>query len=178
MLRHLVRSMATKTVPPLRKYPVPVPSTPLALAAVGGELSAIEAADLATLDAQDDTGNTPLIWASDAGRIDVVKAIVAKGGDVNKAGFIGNTALARAARQGHTEIARTLLSAPGCTCQDVCNSKSQYPLHFAAFKQHADTVRVMLELGCSSLVVDRKGRTPAEDTSSAEVRDMIVAARQ
>jgi ankyrin repeat protein len=54
----------------------------------------------------------------------------------------------------------------------------QYPLHFAAFKKHPQVVRVMLESGkCSTTVVDRKGRTPAEDTSLEEIRQMILEYR-
>ena len=128
MLPRLVRNMSKAAADGylgLGKFPIPVPTTPLAVAAANGELALIAAADLGMLNAQDDTKNTPLIWAADAGKLSVVEAMVARGVDVNTAGFIGNTALARAARQGHTEVARALLTAPNCTCHDTCNSKSQ-----------------------------------------------------
>ncbi len=61
----------------------------------------------------------------------------------------------------------------------ICNEKLQYPLHFAAFKKHADVVKVLLESGkCDTLVKDRKDRTPAEDTSVEETRNVILSHRE
>lgn len=62
--------------------------------------------------------------------------------------------------------------------QNVCNDKMQYPLHFAAFKKHPETVRAMLDGGVDTTVLDRKGRTPAEDTSDPAIRAMILEARR
>ena len=51
-------------------------------------------------------------------------------------------------------------------------------MHFAAYKQHKDVIAVMLEMGVDTMVVDRKGRTPAEDTKSEEIREMIINSRK
>ena len=61
---------------------------------------------------------------------------------------------------------------------DLPNVKLQYPLHFAAFKHKPEAVRVLLQHGASPLSLDRKGRTPAEDTSDGAIRDAIRAAQQ
>ena len=53
----------------------------------------------------------------------------------------------------------------------------QYPLHFAAFKKHPDAVSILMKYGANTLVLDRKGRTPAEDTSDEAIRDAIVKVR-
>lgn len=61
---------------------------------------------------------------------------------------------------------------------DIPNDKMQYPLHFAAFKKQANAVKVLLEFGANTMVLDRKGRTPAEDTSDEEIRNVILNARE
>ena len=54
----------------------------------------------------------------------------------------------------------------------------QYPLHFAAFKKHPNIVKLLLDSKkCDSMVLDRKGRTPAEDTSDENIRLMIINSR-
>ena len=49
----------------------------------------------------------------------------------------------------------------------------QTPLHFAAFKRHEDAARVLLEAGANPRALDRKGRTPDQDTDVAAIRDLI-----
>jgi len=61
---------------------------------------------------------------------------------------------------------------------NVCNDKQQFPLHFAAFQRHRVCVKVMLDHGADTTVVDRKGRTPAEDTKDECIREAILAARR
>ena len=61
---------------------------------------------------------------------------------------------------------------------NICNEKMQYPLHFAAFKKHPEMVQLLLQSGkCDTMVKDRKGRTPAEDTSVDEIRNTILQYR-
>jgi ankyrin repeat protein len=61
---------------------------------------------------------------------------------------------------------------------NIANEKMQYPLHFAAFKKHQDVVKVLLQSKkCDTMVIDRKGRTPAEDTSDEAIRSLILEAR-
>jgi ankyrin repeat protein len=56
---------------------------------------------------------------------------------------------------------------------EICNYKQQSPLHFAAFKHKLEAVNVLLNFGASPLVLDRKGRTPADDTDDEEIRTII-----
>lgn len=69
-----------------------------------------------------------------------------------------------------------LLLAAGAS-PNVPNAKLQFPLHFAAYKQHPACVAALLAAGASPLVLDRKGRTPCEDTSDVAIRDVLLAAR-
>jgi len=124
--------------------------------------------------------NTPLIWAADNGNLDVVQYLV----DVlikstsswsseflNHRGYLDSTAVCRAARRGHTNVLKIL--ATGGSDLDIPNLKMQYPLHFAAFKQHLDCVEMLLKYGANPLVLDRKGRTPSQDTSDDAIRSRL-----
>jgi len=171
----------------LKKFPVPSPETAAAIAASTGDLNTLHLPDVTpTLSEKDGFSNTPLIWASDKGQVDALKYIleqtpVEDKSDhalVNTRGYLGNTALARACRGGHIACVKLLLERSDAN-PDICNEKMQYPLHFAAFKKHPEIVRVMLDSGkCSTLLKDRKGRTPAEDTSMQEIKDMILEHRE
>jgi len=175
----------------LKKFPVPTPSTPASIAACEGDIPALSTAS-SLWDQDEGSGNVPLIWAADRGQSEALKLILTSASeaaewrqegskdpcDVNHKGYLGNTALSRAARGGHEECVALLLAAKGID-PNICNDKMQYPLHFAAFKKHPKVVRAMLDSGlCDTMVKDRKGRTPAEDTSSEEIRSMILEHRK
>ena len=167
----------------LKKYEIPVPFTEAALAAYNGDTSLLSSLPSANLLAVDETGNTPLIWCADKGHKDALRLIleaVAKKdpSSVNTRGYLGNTALSRAARGGHVECVIALLRMSDIN-PNIANDKMQYPLHFAAFKRKPEVVRVLLDSKmCDSTVVDRKGRTPAEDTSDDSIRNMIIESRR
>ena len=54
----------------------------------------------------------------------------------------------------------------------------QYPMHFAAFKLQPQALEVLLKHKASPFVLDRKGRTPAEDTSDEAIRATIMQVQQ
>jgi HAD superfamily hydrolase (TIGR01549 family) len=163
----------------LKKYSVPKPSSPVTRAAVEGELSVLQSTTAKDLWVADDTGNNALIWAADAGQVASVEYLLKqlvnddKGG-INARGFLGATALCRAARLGHVHILKLLVQAGAD--MDIPNDKLQYPLHFAAFKQNEKAVEFLLESGANTLSLDRKGRVPAEDTKCEKIRELILAA--
>jgi ankyrin repeat protein len=167
----------------LKKYVVPLPTTQAALAAFNGDHSLLSSLPATNLLAIDETGNTPLIWSADQGHIDTLNLILEAVAEVdpssvNTRGYLGNTALSRAARSGHVDCVIALLKIPEIN-PNISNDKMQYPLHFAAFKRKPDVVKVLLEhKACDSTVVDRKGRTPAEDTSDDGIRNMILESRR
>lgn len=186
---------------PLLKYDTPIVSTNLVAhqAAADGNVKLLEE-QLAKMEDDEsklqilweacpETGNTPLIWAANAGHANVVQFLLShlptdqqkKEECLNIRGYLGATALSRAACRGHTECLQLLAAAAvpsRISCLDIPNDKMQYPLHFAAFKQHLDCVHILLEHGANPFVLDRKGRTPSLDTSNAEIRQVLEQAMQ
>jgi len=161
----------------LRKHEEPKPQTDACRAATQGDFAALEAMSKEELEMADATGNTPLIWAADAGQTKVVEFLMASGVGLNTRGYLGNTAVSRACRRGHDTVLKALLTAEGRVDLDEPNDKMQSPLHFAAFKLNPEAVKLMLSAGASTTSLDRKGRTPAEDTSDESIREMILQAR-
>jgi HAD superfamily hydrolase (TIGR01549 family) len=161
------------------KQPTPVPADGAASAAASGDVGALAAMPTDALLAPDGSGNTPLVWAANAGRADAVRLLLDAGADPNACGYLGATALSRACRWGHAHVISLLLGrAAGPADPEVPNDQWQYPLHFAAFKRQPEAVRLLLAHGASTTVTDRKGRTPDRDTSDEAIRAAIVAARE
>ncbi len=163
-------------------YDPPAPSTDAAIAAVANDTNALAALHAAgRLLEPCASGNTPLIWAADAGALDAVRFLLTVDGiDANQKGYLGATAVNRAARRGCANVLQALVDSPLVTAAslDAPNDKLQFPLHFAAFKRNPEAVDVLLAAGASPNVVDRKGRRPDEDTDVVEIQQRIRAARE
>jgi len=185
---------------PLHGSPPPTPESILCKAVVNGDAVTVRAMlEKMSLDeitnAEEESKNTALIWAAEVGNSELasllVETVVAKLSDqeddkieerllsfVNHRGFLGATALNRAARRGHTHVVESFLSskeskAARCFDLDVPNDKLQHPLHFAAFKKHPETLEFLLRCGANPWVLDRKGRTPVEDTSCEACKSLL-----
>ncbi|CAJ1957833.1 unnamed protein product [Cylindrotheca closterium] len=163
----------------LEKYPRPEPSTDLTKAAANGDMDTIRElakSDGFDINAVDESKNTALIWATENNQSEVVEWILSTFADVvakDHKGYLGATAITRASRLGHCYILKALIKAGAD--MDTPNDKLQYPLHFAAFKEKKDAVTILLESGANPRSLDRKGRTPAQDTKNETIRDMILA---
>ena len=165
------------------------PATAASVAARDGDVAALRSCAAAELTAPDPGaptsswdkgGNTPLIWAADAGRLNAVRHLLSVpevAASVNARGYLGATAVCRASRWGHAGVVRLLAGLPGADL-GLPNDKGQCPLHFAAFKRMPGAVEALLEAGACTYVLDRKGRTPAEDTSDDRIRARILQVRR
>mmetsp|Transcript_45411 Transcript_45411/g.106203 ORF Transcript_45411/g.106203 Transcript_45411/m.106203 type:complete len:406 (-) Transcript_45411:201-1418(-) len=157
------------------KSPKPEPAEGVFSAAARGDVNALRALSPDALLSTDAFGNTPLIWAANEGQQDAVRFLLESKADVDVSGYLGATALSRAARSGHAGVVQLLLEKKACP--EIPNDRWQYPLHFAAYKKQASAVELLLAHGASTTVTDRKGRTPAEDTSDAQIRNAILVER-
>mmetsp|Transcript_33151 Transcript_33151/g.78329 ORF Transcript_33151/g.78329 Transcript_33151/m.78329 type:complete len:479 (+) Transcript_33151:41-1477(+) len=184
---------------PLHGSPPPTPQSELSRAVVDGDVATARSLlDNLSLDevtrADEENKNTALIWAAEVGNSELasllVETVVRKLNDlgsdksderlvsfVNQRGFLGATALNRAARRGHKHVMESLLSnqreAANCFDLDIPNAKLQHSLHFAAFKKHPEALEFLLQCGANPWVLDRKGRTPFEDTSCETCKSLL-----
>ncbi|XP_076292303.1 SAM_USH1G_HARP domain-containing protein Sans isoform X2 [Lasioglossum baleicum] len=78
-------------------------------AARDGALDILKEATKKDCNARDDGGMTPTLWAAFEGHIDVLRLLVAKGGDPDKTDYFGNTALHLAAARGHEYCVKFLV---------------------------------------------------------------------
>lgn len=99
-----------------------------------------------------------------------VKALLAKGVDINSRFRYGTTALWHAADRGHMEVVQLLLAGGA----DI-NAKDDFigtPLVLASFKGHAEIVKVLLDKGAAGL---DPALAFAVGTGQAEVVRLILA---
>ena len=155
------------------RYDTPQPTTEAARAACAGDVTALRALHASGSLETDACGNTPLIWAAERGQFEATAFLlsVASADEVNARGYLGATAVNRAARRGEAAVLEALVADERTRPSlDAHNDKRQTPLHFAAFKRHPACVRVLLAGGADPRVRDRKGRTPDEDTDVEAIR--------
>jgi ankyrin repeat protein len=98
---------------------------------------------LMTLNARDPiSGDTPLMLASKAGRISIVKKLLAYECNVDVANKYGETAIMMAASLGHLHIVKKLLQ---YKVQDTYDVIGDSPLLLAAYHGHTAVVSALLE---------------------------------
>jgi phosphoglycolate phosphatase-like HAD superfamily hydrolase len=185
--KHWYRAFVLSSAEPIKKQPAPQPSTIAGRAALQGDLETLKAVSVQELLAADETGNNPLLWAAEGGHESSVQYILNVGmsnsGDceggyssINHRGFLGATALSRAARHGHVAVLDHLTK--HCSNINVPNDKLQYPLHTAAFRRQRACVHKLLKAGADAHAVDGKGRTPLEGTNCPEIQAMLQSAME
>ncbi|GMH40594.1 hypothetical protein BSKO_08498 [Bryopsis sp. KO-2023] len=119
----------------------------LIAAAKDGDLKAVRSLNKkgARINIKDDTGTTPLGWASFNGHEDVVFFLLKEGALVNAADYEGFTPLDSAAEKGFVKIARALIEdgAP----VNTRNHEGRTPLYAAASGGHLALVRLLVSAG-------------------------------
>ena len=187
------------------KYTTPKPQSQASKAAFNNDLSTLKQISLEQQIRKDDNNNTPLIWAVEAGNSQIVDYLLSideemistttttttndddcnhsQSSMIEMAGYLGATAIHRAVRATNLlEILQTLLKHLSTHQRlkmiiDQPNDKLQYPLHIAAFHCNVKAVELLLQYGANPLVLDRKGRTPDQDTSNANIQRILLESR-
>ena len=94
-------------------------------------------------------GSTALMFAAQAGNLDVVEFLLASGVDVNfRSPKNGNTALIIASATGKLDVVNTLIKRPGIRLEQTNNS-GKNALAYAAALGYPDVVERLIEFGAS-----------------------------
>lgn len=93
--------------------------------------------------------NEELLTAGRKGDAEAVKALLAKGADVNAKTRYGATALSYAADKGHLGVVRILLD-HGANVNVKDTFYGETPLGWAAYRGHTDIVKLLLDKGAEA----------------------------
>ncbi|CAG0905442.1 unnamed protein product, partial [Cyprideis torosa] len=148
--------------------------TPLLWACIMGHVSVARdlAAHGADVNAKDRGGWTPLIWASGGGHVETVEFLVreAKADLEGKENISGLTALAHAAREGHTHVMEILLAAGAEV--DARGSDGGTPLQVACIKGSLEGAMLLIDHGADwTLADDSEVKDPGLSGSTEEEGD-------
>ncbi|XP_046887683.1 Usher syndrome type-1G protein homolog [Hypomesus transpacificus] len=123
-------------------------------AARDGYLDLLREATRKELNAPDEDGMTPTLWAAYHGNLDALRLIVGRGGDPDKCDIWGNTPLHLAAANGHHNCLSFLVSfGANVWCLD---SDYHTPLDMAASKSHMDCVRYLDSIAAKQITLNPK----------------------
>ncbi|KAM4725704.1 histone-lysine N-methyltransferase EHMT2 isoform 2-T2 [Anableps anableps] len=110
------------------------------------------------VNAQDNGGWTPIIWAAEHKHVKVIKSLLNRGADVSIKDKELNVCLHWAAYAGNIDIAELVLNA-GCSLSSV-NVHGDTPLHIAAREGYLECVTLFLSRGADIDIMNREGDTP------------------
>jgi ankyrin repeat protein len=120
--------------------------------------------DIEKLDA---SGENALMLAAFNGDIDLVKALIDKGAEVNKKGW---APLHYACANGHDDIVKLLLDHSAYI--DAGSPNGTTPLMMAARGNHLSTVKVLLDAGADSRVKNQLGLTALDFAKRYHAKDV------
>ncbi|CAN9508663.1 unnamed protein product [Ophioblennius macclurei] len=123
-------------------------------AARDGNLQVLKEAARKELNAPDEDGLTPVLWAAYHGHLEALRLVVSRGGDVDKCDIWGNTPLHLAAANGHHNCL-TFLVAFGANVWCLDNDYHT-PLDMAAAKGHMDCVRYLDSIAAKQMALNPK----------------------
>uniref|UniRef100_A0A0E0CGT5 protein S-acyltransferase n=1 Tax=Oryza meridionalis TaxID=40149 RepID=A0A0E0CGT5_9ORYZ len=113
----------------------------------------------ADVNAIDHTGQTALHWSAVRGHIQVAELLLKEGAKVDAADLYGYQTTHVAAQYGQTSYLYHIVAKWNAD-PDVPDNDGRSPLHWAAYKGFADSVRLLLFLGAYRGRQDKEGCTP------------------
>ncbi|XP_028842768.1 Usher syndrome type-1G protein isoform X2 [Denticeps clupeoides] len=123
-------------------------------AARDGYLDLLKEATRKELNAPDEDGMTPTLWAAYHGNLEALRLIVGRGGNPDKCDIWGNTPLHLAAANGHLNCLSFLVSfGANVWCLD---NDYHTPLDMAATKNHMDCVRYLDSIAAKQTALNPK----------------------
>lgn len=145
--------------PPSDETP-PVAETPLAKAAIQGDLTEIsqQLKGGADINARDPLGRTPLHMAAFYGRVKTAEYLISHGADINASDRVGMTPLHVAVLSGGRQVTQVLLDHKADLAKR--SDAGQTALHLSAATGQHKLTKFLLERGADPTVKDAEGRTP------------------
>ncbi|KAJ8013501.1 hypothetical protein DPEC_G00030440 [Dallia pectoralis] len=123
-------------------------------AARDGYLDLLREATRKELNAPDEDGMTPTLWAAYHGNLEALRVIVGRGGDPDRCDIWGNTPLHLASANGHHNCLSFLVSfGANVWCLD---NDYHTPLDMAATKNHMDCVRYLDSIAAKQTTINPK----------------------
>ncbi|POO01340.1 Transmembrane protein [Trema orientale] len=111
------------------------------------------------INATDHTGQTALHWSAVRGAIQVAELLLQEGAKVNAADMYGYQTTHVAAQYGQTAFLYHIVSKWNAD-PDIPDNDGRSPLHWAAYKGFADSIRLLLFLDAHRGRQDKEGCTP------------------
>ncbi|HEX8028626.1 MAG TPA: ankyrin repeat domain-containing protein [Vicinamibacterales bacterium] len=148
------------------------PRTPLAQAAVRNDVATVRQLLQSGQKADEDGGDSwaALIWATRAGSIEAMQALIDAGADVNRPGSTGDdwnaTPLQHAILERKPDAVRVLLDR-GADISRSAGPASVSPMFLAAGDTDPTILKLLLEHGADPAVEDENGTTPLARAVSA-----------
>lgn len=125
-----------------------------------------------TQEVREATGRTPLCYAAYAGRVAVVRELLAAGADMTTS---GKTSLMEAARRGHGSVLEMLLAA-GAALDVQCLKNGNTALCRAAKRGRVEAVQLLLAAGADPAMGREKPLAAAAFRGQAAVVSALLAA--
>ena len=117
---------------------------------------------------------TPLSYASRKGHKHVVKHLLDRGADPNKANTKGGTPLHRASKNGHKDVVQLLLKRGAEP--NKADADGWTPLHWSAYLGDKGVVQILLNGGADPIARNGRGQTPlslAHKTGQMHITKML-----
>jgi ankyrin repeat protein len=124
-----------------------------------------------SVDARDETGNTPLMLAALGGSLKAFQTLCEAGADPHARNANGYTALHFAAQANQPEMVRALLEAG--LGPDELTAKKSTPLMIAAAAKAAKAVAVLLEKGARADAANAQGKTALQLAKSINATGIV-----
>ncbi|CAL1528655.1 unnamed protein product [Lymnaea stagnalis] len=124
-------------------------------AAKDGYMDLLREATRKDLNTPDEDGMTATLWAADKGNLEALRLIVGREGDVDRADYLGMTALHHAAMRGHMGVVSYLVHW-GCNIFAVDNDLHS-ALDIASMYDRAEIVRYL-----DNVVAERQRKNPKQ----------------
>ena len=117
------------------------------------------------------SGYTPLIYASRGGYDKIVKLLVSHGANVNAKTKFGDTSLIYALRKGNVEICE-LLIANGANV-NLCDKEGKTPLHEACYIGNLSIAKLLIEKGADLSPITSNNNSPIDLAIKKKHKDVI-----